>query len=810
MIRSSLICLALLSACHDARRSSPLDPELTPATSLQATLADSTGHVELTWQPYAGTTELAAWWVLRNEAESRVIDTLATLAGDEHRAFRDTNLAPDTRYEYRVSAVNVDGFEAASTAIPVAGFSLSPVSDLRATPDAARALVRLTWPAYSGPGFESYRLIRREVGTDRSDTLSVLREAGEIAFEDTSARHGLTYSYWLQARAAGQVLESVPVEARLLLAPPVVESLTFESSEAEATLTWQPYAGPHFGRYVISRRVEGETATVLASIEDVAETAFTDRALLGDLTYTYELSVETARSESITATQTSGAFHRLVDTWEVEIDPDGALADTFRAQSQRWIDSGRSLLQDFERNTGPPVFIRLHGEAQGVGAHISIPNAPAQWNSQLDWRTYRRDGDLQDMVHLAQLVADGSLFDQITRTSRTNTITSVGDTILVGVLDPISGGLEIRQADGHGQGRYREDILLEVPLTSPASARPSTGTVHFQGENYPFASVETDGDEVYRFHQLVDPIVDSLVTLPKGWFEMRVRFEHQLRFPALDLQTFRSGISVGADTLGRLSYWVNQDVNGGWLDLEWSWTDPQDSMSTSTETATTPWRSLGLVHQHFVLEARGGVGRLLDVGPTFARAAVDNDATTVSMAPLADGFALAVGRAAYFLGADGGEPEETHRFDSRVTEVRTWRNRLGTQVGVALPDERKVLVGRASASNWAAGIQRTSLGPILPVEPGTMLYPISFDVGPDGRFYVLDAGTNRVYVFDASRRYITHFGTKGDGPGQFDFGTWGLDDYGDPGLSGSIAVDDDGYIYVADDGQQQRVQVFAP
>ncbi|MDA0336826.1 MAG: hypothetical protein O2782_16805 [bacterium] len=75
----------------------------------------------------------------------------------------------------------------------------------------------------------------------------------------------------------------------------------------------------------------------------------------------------------------------------------------------------------------------------------------------------------------------------------------------------------------------------------------------------------------------------------------------------------------------------------------------------------------------------------------------------------------------------------------------------------------------------------------------------------DGRIYVLDAGNARVQVFDGTGQFITGWGTKGRGADQFDFGSGGrsID------FAGSLAVDGEGFIYVADVGNQ-RIQKFAP
>ncbi len=90
-------------------------------------------------------------------------------------------------------------------------------------------------------------------------------------------------------------------------------------------------------------------------------------------------------------------------------------------------------------------------------------------------------------------------------------------------------------------------------------------------------------------------------------------------------------------------------------------------------------------------------------------------------------------------------------------------------------------------------------------EEGEILFPLSLDAGPDGRIFVLDAGNSRIHVFDDDHNYITQWGRRGSGPGEFEFGQ-GLfaEDF-----RGSIAVDDDGFIYVAD-VLNKRIQKFAP
>ena len=90
-------------------------------------------------------------------------------------------------------------------------------------------------------------------------------------------------------------------------------------------------------------------------------------------------------------------------------------------------------------------------------------------------------------------------------------------------------------------------------------------------------------------------------------------------------------------------------------------------------------------------------------------------------------------------------------------------------------------------------------------EPGQFIFPLSFDGSADGRIYVLDAGNARIQVFDLEGNYITQWGRKGSDEGEFDFGNGSVPE----DFAGSVAVDDEGNIYVADVGNG-RIQKFAP
>jgi len=79
-------------------------------------------------------------------------------------------------------------------------------------------------------------------------------------------------------------------------------------------------------------------------------------------------------------------------------------------------------------------------------------------------------------------------------------------------------------------------------------------------------------------------------------------------------------------------------------------------------------------------------------------------------------------------------------------------------------------------------------------DPGTFSLPECVAVDKDGTVYVTDTFNNRVEIFDADGKFISMFGSNGDGPGNLE-------------RAKGIAVDCDGHIWVVD-AAQNLVKVF--
>ncbi len=149
-------------------------------------------------------------------------------------------------------------------------------------------------------------------------------------------------------------------------------------------------------------------------------------------------------------------------------------------------------------------------------------------------------------------------------------------------------------------------------------------------------------------------------------------------------------------------------------------------------------------------------------------------------------------------------------FSSAASQLRTWEEDGDKLVGICLPEVNQIRVQKANFSftnfpDWPGDDGVVKLGPIGSGD-GEFIFPLSFDIGPDGRFFMVDAGNRRIQVIDRDGNHLTSWGRKGNGDGEFDFGD-GLSESGF--FAGNVAVDDDGFIYVADVGNK-RIQKFAP
>jgi sugar lactone lactonase YvrE len=93
------------------------------------------------------------------------------------------------------------------------------------------------------------------------------------------------------------------------------------------------------------------------------------------------------------------------------------------------------------------------------------------------------------------------------------------------------------------------------------------------------------------------------------------------------------------------------------------------------------------------------------------------------------------------------------------------------------------------------------------IEAGTdpLVGPSGLALDAQGNLYVVDAGNNRIRKYDRDGKLLTQWGRLGQDDGQFSFGPVSNSYYTD--YNGSVAVDRQGNVYVADTGNA-RIQKF--
>jgi sugar lactone lactonase YvrE len=86
-------------------------------------------------------------------------------------------------------------------------------------------------------------------------------------------------------------------------------------------------------------------------------------------------------------------------------------------------------------------------------------------------------------------------------------------------------------------------------------------------------------------------------------------------------------------------------------------------------------------------------------------------------------------------------------------------------------------------------------------DPNPLDHPADITVDSEGNLYVVDGYNHRIQKFDRNGQFLTMWGNEGEGDGQFDFIA------SPPYADGSVAVDGQGYVYVADTANR-RIQKF--
>ena len=793
------VLVALLFwACHDAPRTNPFDPALTPPVELQVALDDTAGTATLTWTRYEGKQPFREYRVLRHIAERTRVDTLALIPEVGQTSFADTTIEPNTAYVYRVETLNAGGYAAPSEEKGIAGFSVEAMRLLGVENDQDSGGLALSWNRYVGPDFASYQVHRRAVGTDREETLAEITAPMDTTFTDQTAQAWLEYVYTVVIEAAGQTQFSNTQEARLTLPPVEITRADFTSTTASASLAWTQYRGARFKAYRVERRSAGLATLVVKETSNIVDTAYVDSLLSGNTEYFYQVVVETERGEELPSEEQSGIFHQLLATWPLAIVSGEYVRLYRKGEGITALAASSSQVRLFFFDTqgallGEQVLLDnlLNIEPRGVTMSLGL-----RGQRFLSLNTGSRN-TLNSLVSVWLFDAPGKpvlektpvFADSLERLPRDYATVQSSIFLIAGLASASFDKVVVSRS---GQVLFADDF-----------EGGGLGEWDFGGST----SVVAEGKLISSYIEKTDALwqdfsLEADVVLPGGT---------GIRSPPW------AGIGVG--TRGTASYFtLTFNLQLKELDLRWSFTPPEGSvLERQNKSFQAPFPVMANALYRLGLEVAEGEVHAWVSSPVLRLFEREEDTPWTSLAGIEEKLVLVNGSQIYRIIL--GEIDLVSKFPliSPPSEMRIWESKStgSTQqwIGICLPERQQVFTGRTGFAkntgritwpfnNLASAI---ALGAAVGQEPGNFLFPLSFDGSEDGRIYVLDAGNARIQVFDIEGKYLTQWGRKGSGEGEFDFGSGRAAEE----FAGSVAVDGEGYIYVADVGNK-RIQKFAP
>ena len=793
---SALLVLAL-GACHDARRENPLDPELTPPVTLEVAFDDSAGSATLSWTPYEGSQSFAAYWVLQQVQGLVTVDTLTEITDVAATTYTDTSLLAGTAYEYRVSVVNTSGLEIPSTVQSLGGYAVSAVSLVSATGDPLSGSIALRWNRYQDPSFGSYRVRRRVVGSATDMDLATLTTRADTVFRDTSAVANVDYLYRVDVLAAGSELSGATLVGRLTLPSVHLDDPVPDSVTATGTLRWEPYEGPRFAAYQIWRSGDG-SSQLRAELPDHEQTTFLDSGLAGNTDYSYHVVVRTTKGEEQAGNSAAAIMHELVASWALDLE-EGGLVRLYAYPGQPLTalvsSPTRVRLVSVDREAGPGLSTLLIKRPRHFGLHFSglMPHSVSKTRDAAGRRWAHITSE--DGSAVVQVDEDGSVilgppmplhddeFQQLPVPSRLKgvtitadymefdriALTDVGGTVFVDDFDALDleSTWDDVQADDIevSDGRLIANGDIRLAVGEELSEPTIVADIILQRRAAGGPDADTYTGPTIRFGGTTRLSLSSRRCVKPFDCDDTTNYEVRLVFSSTDTLGYPPSTWVKPyyGLPYRLSLGVPDGVPEAWLASPVVWPDA---------TLVADWLTMVAVGDRLLITSKG---------------------------------------ASHLLDADG-ESRGVDPSPDDIGEMRVWETGQQTQLGYTIPSRNQVAYGQVLIRSsgqvllpWSTGVAETVLGERVGDGEGQFLVPLSLDRSPDGRLFVLDAGNGRIQVFDADGDYITQWGRHGSGPGQFDFGS-GLaaEDF-----SGSIAVDEEGFIYVADVGNR-RIQKFAP
>jgi len=541
-------------------------------------------------------------------------------------------------------------------------------------------------------------------------------------------------------------------------------------------------------------------AQVVSEKTDIADTSFVDTKLRGSTEYFYQVVVVTDRDEEAASAAASGAIHELVGSWPLDLqgeggqqeyvrlyaDPEGEISALVATDGMplvlfRYTSGGllidRKQLRAVDNSDGRATATTLDAEGQRyvgmasfwAGNPLAVvafgPDGDPQWTEHEPFAD-----DLSDALGGAEQIVKGEIGIVGSCNCHTDSVSVwVGEELVYG-----EGFADLPADLPDGPGSWRGWEFSP----NPPNAGPG-GRASWYGS---FAAVRTDPS--WRDFRLVADVV-----VPAGQIGIQIGGSSHSRFV----------LSVSLDTQQALLDWYFEPPAGTGLDRrEVHLSHPLDVVSTAV--------------YRLALEVADGRVRASVTHPVVWKGeSGDAPVSWTALSTFAGQLAFTADERAFTISRDGSS-RELSGFVSPVSEIRTWQTRGQREnwswLGVCMPGNRPG-TGTVRWGSLRSGGSWTSLnkavGPWLGAGRVGLSFPISLAGGPDGTIFVLDAGNNRIVAYDVDGEYTTEWGGQSDGEGDFELSRGNTIGF----CYGSICVDEEGFIYVAD-VYNKRILKYSP
>ncbi|MEI6207795.1 MAG: hypothetical protein WCP20_13510 [Desulfuromonadales bacterium] len=283
------------------------DVAVAPVKSPHAVEASGTASsIRLRWQ--SDMKQIAGFNIYRSASSAGQYSLHATTT---EMSFTDENMKLNEEFYYRVAAVSQSGKTSELTPPVKGGTAIAPPPPIfmNIEPDIKGS--RLVWRHRPSTGSDSrteakgYRIYRRQTDETAFKLVAHL-PVDAVSYADNGLNEGVKYIYTITAHN-GDGTES-EYSSKLGIAPlPAPNTIRASAGKIRhVPLSWDRYAGELAEGYVLFRSDKKDgTYAVVARLDGITATNYTDRELADNTTYWYRLSVykrggvETAPSEPV-------------------------------------------------------------------------------------------------------------------------------------------------------------------------------------------------------------------------------------------------------------------------------------------------------------------------------------------------------------------------------------------------------------------------------------------------------------------------------------------------------------------------------